>query len=146
MIIVPYLPFIYLKDNNERSSFLKSCFHHLDPGGKLIFDFMSAPVEKFVLPPWLSSHWTNEFEKSTGLELVQIQSLPPDKHLVNNTLYQTTTNGVKVFVSAVYEYLITISDLNSLVKAAGFSIEAVYGDYELKPFDNHETGIIVCKK
>jgi hypothetical protein len=107
---------------------------------------MSAPVEKFVLPPWLSSHWTNEFEKSTGLELVQIQSLPPDKHLVNNTLYQTTTNGVKVFVSAVYEYLITISDLNSLVKAAGFSIEAVYGDYELKPFDNHETGIIVCKK
>lgn len=133
--IIPFRPFQHLIETGDQLSTLRAIHEHLDPGGRLIFDVFNPDLSRIASGP------TDETEDTA-------QTLLPDGrtfrrtgrvkavHAVDQTLeaeliYYVTLNGVtERLVHAFTMRWFTRFEVEHLLGRAGFSLEAIYGNFD----------------
>ena len=132
-----FTSFGYFDTISDNAKALESVHAALSPDGLLVIDFMNA--DKVIR----ELKTRQELRKSNILFHIK-------KEVVNGRIVKTIAfeaDGHSYFFQEKVQAL-DLVDFQQLLGNAGFSIQAVYGNYQLEPFNelNSERLILICKK
>lgn len=132
-----FTSFGYFDDQSDNLQVLKSVHQMLQPGGRVLIDFLNA---KYTLANLVE----DEVKEVEGIEF-HIQRNFNGSHILKNI--QFTAEG-KDFDYTEKVQAVSYDDFNRLLTGAGFKIETTFGDFKLNTFDEEhsERLIIVAKK
>jgi len=146
--IIPFRPLQHLLTIGDQLSTLRSIHRHLDPGGRLIFDVFNPDITRLAagaaeeredtpettLPDGSSFHRTNRVaalhivEQISDAELIYYVTLPGGK----------TERRVHSFQMRWYWRF----EVEHLLERAGFTLEAVYGNFDRSPLEDSSPEMI----
>lgn len=132
-----FTSFGYFDDVCENMKVLRSTFKALNPNGKLIIDFMNCTKIIRDLKP--------VYELTIEDIYFHIRKEVRDGKILKTISFED--NGE----SHVYQEKVQVlypSDFSELLKEAGFEIQAMFGNYQLSPFDENQSDrlILICHK
>jgi SAM-dependent methyltransferase len=155
LITMPFRPFQHLITVEDQQTGLANIHRHLNPGGYLIFDIMNPSLIHLIDDQYLS-----EFNEEPEIVMA-------DGRRVVRSFRINSRDLANQFINAEIIYYVTYSDGHSerfvhsfpfrytfrfeaehLLARCGFSIEALYSDYDKSPFGSKYPGelIIVARK
>jgi ubiquinone/menaquinone biosynthesis C-methylase UbiE len=140
--------FAHFTSRAEQEAVLASMRRHLAPGGTLILDLGNAELFDLVERTGQVLHQGTWEFGSSGHYLSHLLSATPDPvgHCVQVThFYDEYEQGgpVQRTVAHTTLYLFSRGEIELLLAAAGFAIDAVYGSYELDPYDDESPRLLV---
>ena len=147
-IIIPYCSLIYMYSDADRLAVFKNCYKHLFPGGYLVFDFLAGEVELSEGCPSLALQGMHPFTNEILLSVVQIKGLAPDLRLLNqiNYIFPQEPNPPKITVFSSKEAVVTPARIGDLLQEVGFSVEGIYTNTTLQPYNGGEECLVVARK
>lgn len=132
-----FTSFGYFENQTDNLKVLKSISSYLTDEGVLIIDFLNAD--------YVVSHLVKEEDKSVDDICFHINRSVEKGIIVKHIQFEADgkTHNYEERVQAIH-----LSEFKSLLEASNFSIEAVYGDYNLGKFDPQSSKrlIIQAKK
>ncbi|NIM06644.1 MAG: methyltransferase domain-containing protein [Armatimonadetes bacterium] len=151
LIVAPYRAFQALLESDDQKGCLECCARHLLPEGRLAINVFNPKRERldvaggvddpridFSGPYGLSIAWSGHTDYDSS-----------NQRLCTQMRYETTSRTGQM---TTREYPLELcyffrSDVESLLEACGFGVEAVYGDFDRSPLgpDSPEM-IFVAKK
>jgi SAM-dependent methyltransferase len=152
LILIPFNSFLLLTDRQDFDQCLQNCKNHLDDSGKFIIDVFSPNFELCAIKEpkmqFLQHFYVPELNKvviqweyakrDMGRQLIDIDFLY-EEYDRNGNLENKTYS---LQMSIVFRY-----EMEYLLEKNGFTVEAVYGNYDRSPFTNTSPQIIcVCGK
>ena len=138
LIIIPFSAFQVLLTRADQRACLERCVAHLDPTGRLAIDVFnpglarltgSLPVqegpEEFAGPGGETVRWSGETEYDLTTQTLR-----------SRWRYERTAPGGETTVS---DHLLQLHyffrfEMEWMLEACGFEVEALYGDFERSPF------------
>jgi SAM-dependent methyltransferase len=141
LAFIPINTFMHCYDTSQQLSCLRSIHRHLYPGGKLIVDiFHPDPQTLLESDGRLVSEGT-DLDPETGHTVHRFYSRRLD--LADQSQHITFILDETGSIGAVSRTLFSFRmryvhryEMELLLHAAGFRLEAVYGSYDLEPFDS----------
>ncbi len=136
--------FMHLTDQADQIAALTCVRRHLRPGGLLILD-LPGPSEPFLIQPGLIL--SSQFQTAEGSTVLKLTDSHYDRAQQMEeitTIYdETGADGVtrRIIVPLRLRYVFRY-ELELLLHLAGLRLEAVYGDYDLRPFDEEAPRLI----
>jgi SAM-dependent methyltransferase len=132
LVICPFRSLLHMETEDEKLSALRSASKLLEPGGRFVFDVF-APSR-------------DDIEETHGLWLER----EPGIHELavwdeeGRTLSLTVRSDG---VSATFRlHWLSAPEWSRLLDTTGFEIEALYGWFDLRPFQGEEDMIFVCRR
>ncbi len=139
LVIIPYNTFMHFHDPERQLALLTRARKWVAPGGRLLIDLPNAG-EAFAAPDTEAITLERSFlDLETGHLVMQqsISRLDRAEQLMNVTwLYdEIDADGVirRTVIPVVIRYFF-LPEMRLLLKAAGFTVEEVYGDFDHVPF------------
>lgn len=147
LVIIPINTFMHCHDMERQLACLRCACRHLVPGGRLVIDLFHPDLQTLL--------------ESDGRLLLRGEVVDPDtghtlQHYVTRRVELATQTQHTTFVidemdasgnvrrslfpfrmRFVYRY-----EMELLLRLAGYSLEAVYGSYDLEPFDSESEKMI----
>ncbi|NMB02191.1 MAG: class I SAM-dependent methyltransferase [Firmicutes bacterium] len=147
-IIIPYCSLIYMHSDADRLAVFQNCYQHLLSGGYLVFDFLAGEVELTEGWPSLALQGIHPFTDEVLLSVVQIKGLATDLRLLNqiNYVFPQEPNPPKITVFSSKEAVVTPARMVALLEQVGFSVEGVFSNTALQPYDGGEDCLIISRK
>lgn len=127
----------YFEDTHDNTKAVQAFYDNLKPGGVTVIDFLHVP--------WVKKHWVSEETVSKGDIIFALQRKFEDGWIQKNISFEhkgkphTFTEKVRA---------LELIDFQHICKDVGFTINNIFGDYKLTPF-NTETAerlILVLQK
>lgn len=149
LIMIPYCSLIYMKSDEERLAVFERCYAHLNPGGRLIFDFLAGEVLEGESWPTLALQGIHPFTNEILLSVVQIKGLASDLRLLNQINYRLGQNSEgtsQVTVQHSVEAVVRPHRVQRLLEQTGFVVKGVYTNHTLKKYDNGEECLIIAER
>jgi len=152
LILIPFNSFLLLTDRRDFDVCLQNCRNHLEDTGRFVIDIFSPNFELCAVKEpkmqFLQHFYIPELKKvvvqweyakrDMGKQLIDIDFLY-EEYDQNGNLIQKTHS---LQMSIIFRY-----ELQYLLEKNGFTVEAVYGNYDRSPFiDTSPQIICVCKK
>lgn len=132
-----FTSFGYFEANEENQQVVNAMHRNLKPGGILVIDFLNAfkVINELV---------NEEEKKEEGIVFKITRSV--EHNLIQKKIQFSDEGKDYSFTESVRA--LTKKDFEAFFQKAGFKVNAIFGDYELKPFDIHQSDrlIFVCKK
>lgn len=147
-IIIPYCSLMYMHSDADRLAVFRRCYEHLLTGGYLVFDFLAGEVELTEGWPSLALQGIHPFTDEILVSVVQIKGLATDLRLLNqiNYIFPQEPNPPKITVFSSKEAVVVPSRMSELLQEAGFSVEGVFSDSTLQPYNGGEECFIISRK
>jgi len=151
LVTIPFRPFQHLTTVEDQLSCLASIRRHLVPGGKLILDLFNPKLSFLVDDRLLAeSEPEPEFTLPDGRR-VERRHRHAARDLFNQVLdceliyYVTYPDGRKERLVHRFpmRYLFRF-EVEHLLVRSGFSLEAVYADYDRSPYGSKYPGELIC--
>jgi hypothetical protein len=132
-----FTSFGYFDSEIDNKKVLDSVSHMLVPKGKLVIDFMNA--HKVI------SQLVEKEEKTCSETKFHMERNYDGKHIFKHIRFED--EGHKFHFTERVQALMK-EDFEKLLNLAGFKINAVFGEFDLSPFDNEKSSrlIIVAEK
>jgi SAM-dependent methyltransferase len=155
IITMPFRPFQYLISFEDQRACLANIHNHLSPGGRFAFDVMNPSLVYLM-----NDQYFKEFNEEPEIVLndgrkVKRRFRIAERDLTNQFLhaekiyYVTYPDGrvERLVYSFPYRYLFRF-EVEHLLARCGFSIEAIYSDYDKSPFGEKYPGelIVIARK
>lgn len=158
LVIVPLNTFAHFATPADRLAALAAIREHVVPGGRVALDLDLAGPRRLLQAPgqlWLLSAWDSEHVEhasaGAGFSFVQhfasaVPATAPDAALVTHIYDAQAADGlVHRTVSHMTLALLTRNEVQVTLERAGYTVEAVYGSYELDPYQpSDERAIFVA--
>lgn len=140
-IIIPYCSFMYMHTDEDRLAVFDTCYHHLQPGGHLVFDFLAGEVELGEGWPQLALQGIHPFTEEIFLSVVQIKGLTSDLRLLNqiNYIHPKEPSLPQITVYSSKESVVDPQRIINLLARAGFGLT-------LHEYDGGESCLLVAQK
>lgn len=150
LAIMAFNSFEHLYTRVEVSACLDRVRDHLLPGGRLVFDIQNPDLQWLVRDPrkrWARTRFTHP---RTGQRMVYSTNhdYDPVSQIVLIRLYYETElpHGSETRMVTLSQRKFFPAELEALLAANGFVMEARYGDFEGNPLEGHSPNqVIVCK-
>jgi SAM-dependent methyltransferase len=136
--------FMHLTDQADQIAALTCVRRHLRPGGLLILD-LPGPSEPFLIQPGLIL--SSQFQTAEGHRVLKLTESHYDRAQQMEeitTIYdETDAEGItrRTIVPLRLRYVFRY-ELELLLRLTGLRLEAIYGDYDLRPFDEEAPRLI----
>jgi len=145
LILVPYRSFQALLERADQRSCLRCCASHLKPGGLLAIDVFSPKLSLLSTPGTV--RFEDEHKGPDGAVIREMSSAQYDlanQRLVWRPRYQCTAAEGAV---TVHQCVLPLRyffrfEMEWMLEACGFEIEALYGDFDRSPFTADSPEII----
>lgn len=144
LIIFALNTFMHLSAQADQIAALTCVRRHLRPGGLLILD-LPGPSEPFLIQPGLIL--TSQFQTAEGSTVLKLTDSRYDRaqQIEEITIIydETGADGItrRAIVPLRLRYVFRY-ELELLLRLAGLRLEAIYGDYDLRPFDEEAPRLI----
>lgn len=137
LVLNLFTSFGYFDDVADNDRVLQSVYASLKPDGRFLLDFFNATV--------VTANLVHEEQKTIGEWQVDITREAAEDRLVKTMKWQSETKEVE-FSEKVS--LFSKDDLCQMLERAGFTIEHVFGDYSLNPFDETTSPrvLLLCRR
>lgn len=147
-IVIPYCSLMYMHNDADRLAVFDSCYRHLNPEGYLVFDFLAGTVELGESLPELALQGIHPFTEDVLISVVQIKGLAEDLRLLNqiNYVLPKDPGEGEITVQASKEAVVNPKKMVPLLNKSGFSIEGVYANHTLQPYNGGGECLIVAQK
>ena len=132
LVTIPFRSMLHMKDDDDRGRAFRAAAAMLEPGGRLVFDVF-APSEEDIAETdglWL--------EREPGI-FERADWDPRERMLV------LSVRGQKEAATMELHWL-SAAEWNALVEDAGFEVEALYGWFDRRPYEDGEDQIWVCRR
>ena len=132
-----FTSFGYFEDESDNQKSINAIASSLKNSGILVIDFMNCTKV-------LNNLTKSESKEIEGINF-NINRAEVDGHIVKSICFREKKEDYN-FKEKVK--IITLNDFKSYIKVANLKIEAIFGDYNLNPFDidNSDRLILVAKK
>ncbi len=132
-----FTSFGYFPSDKEHLDTLTNCYHSMNPGAKMILDFLNIE--------WVKQNTEPTQERVVDGIAFSLNKRIADGYLINSISFEA--EGEKQY----YEERVRAfskDDLLAMFKRIGFEISAVFGSYDLKTFnsDNSDRLIVLASK
>ena len=150
LVIIPFSAFQVLLTRADQRACLERCRAHLDPAGRLAIDVFNPKLARLTSPTPVPEG-PREFagpESETVLWSGETEYDLAAQTLQSHWRYERTSTGGETTVS---EHLLALHyffrfEMEWMLEACGFEIEALYGDFERTPFTADSPEIIVVAR
>jgi len=149
LILIPFHSFSEILDRQKQRSALWHIYDHLNHGGTFIcslhnpvvrtasMDGTLRPVGEFALPngETLLMRSATRFNARTHIASgeQQYERISADKRVIDRRALE------------IHFYLFTHEEFSDLIRDVGFEVEALYGDYDRKPYDQATSPFMIWK-
>jgi ubiquinone/menaquinone biosynthesis C-methylase UbiE len=144
LIYIPFRAFLHLLTTEDQLQALATIRRHLRPGGRLALNFFNPRLE-IIASRMATRDATPFLERTTDLfggeRLIQwawTRYYPLTQRVENEFMYDRVAADGKM-IERVYRRLVARwvyrFEAEHLFTRAGFTIEALYGDFEGRPFE-----------
>ena len=132
LVTVPFRSLLHMAEDGDRSRALAAAMRLLEPGGRLVFDVF-APSDE-------------DIEETDGLWLEREPGIfeRADWSLRERTL--TLTVRGRDGAATMELHWLSPAEWNALIEDAGFEVEALYGWFDRRPYEDGEDQIWVCRR
>lgn len=144
--------FLHLLSQEEQLTALRHWHAHLAPGGTLLIDILAPSVDELAGldgQAQLDKSWRNPETGATVLKWVARTVEPAEQIMHVAMIYDESAsdgNLQRTVVAFDLRYLWRF-EAELLLEKAGFTIEAVYGGWDLEPYDSgSERLILIARK
>lgn len=134
-----FTSFGYFNDDEDHIKTLKSCWIMLKPGGELWIDFMNSAWVKDALKQETRERQIREpyiFDIRKTVESGFVVKMISIYKTENHELLGTFFERVRLF---------SLDDFTSMLDMAGFSLQEVYGDYNLQKFNKKSSSRMIMR-
>lgn len=147
LALLPLNTFMHCHTAAEQQATLRAIHHHLRPGGQLVVDlfypdpvmlaevdgrlYFEAEISDELTGHTVQWYWRHEIDLAGQMRHLTyiLDMIDPDG----------TVRRVSLPFSLRYVYRF---EMELLLEAAGFTLETIYGSYEMDPFDSHSPRMI----
>ena len=148
LAIVPFRGLLSLLSVEDTERTLLNIMRHLTPGGKLIFDLFVPDLNMMVQEGDVPYHFRDVTDPTTGSHLVIWNQASYDSHSqimnIRSTIEELDLNGKvssKMYRDFALRYIFRW-EMHYLLRACGYEILELYGDFSRKDFDENSTEMI----
>lgn len=152
LVVIPYRSFLHLLTTQDQQSALASIYHHLLPGGRLALNIFNPSIA--IMAAWggelsgAQRHLGDYRDPSTNRAHTLWQSVRfrhSEQRLEELRIDEERDRASRV-LSKTYRELklryVFRYEMEHLLRLAGFEIEALYGWFDLSPFDERSTEMV----
>lgn len=125
LILNLFTSFGYFEQSEEHECVLRNVYNALSPGGVFVLDYFNTAR--------VLNDMVQEEERVIGEFIFNISRQKVGRRIQKNITVTYPNTQKKHFEEWVEAF--SRDDLTNLIENAGFTIEGLYGDYQLKPFD-----------
>ncbi len=154
LIFLPFNSITHLEEIEEQLATFKNTYDHLLPGGRFVVDTFLPDIDYLsnALNRPSNVYLEDEIEEPDGeftMLLYSSRKYDPFEQLQHITwthekFFQTGEN--ERYLTKLDMHVFFPRELQLLFLASGFSIEAIYGGYDWKPFGRGTRQIVVGRK
>lgn len=153
LVTLPFRPFQHLVTVEDQLACLRAAYHHLVPGGRLALDLFN-PMLEVLAGDGDNAHEEPEFATGDGRRVVR-------HHRIVSRDRAAQVNQIEIVYDITHadgrterlehrfamRYLFRY-EAEHLVARAGFTVEAVYSDYDKRPFGSKYPGelLVVARR
>ncbi len=151
LVTIPFRGFLHLHTAEEQLAALGCIHRHLEKGGVFILDVFDPCLPILVEEKYLQEFNAEpEFTMPGGRRVKRCSRITarfPERQLLDCELIYDLTHPdgrrERLVDSFRFRYIFRY-EAEHLLARAGFTLEAVYGDYEKSPFGTKSPGELVC--
>ena len=131
LVTIPFRSLLHMADDEDRGRVLGAAARMLTPGGRLVFDVF-APSDQ-------------DIEETDGLWLEREPGIfeRADWNARERTLVLSVRGREEAATMELH--WLSAPEWNALIEDAGFEVEALYGWFDRRPFEDGEDQIWVCR-
>ena len=132
LVTIPFRSLLHMPDDAEKLRVLRAAFALLEPGGQLVFDVFAPSAEDIEQTDgrWIERE-PEIFERADWDEDAR-------------TLRLSVRSGDSAVSFALH--WLSAEEWDRLIHEAGFTLEALYGWFDRRPYDRGEDTIWLCKR
>jgi SAM-dependent methyltransferase len=147
LALLPLNTFMHCHTAAEQQATLRAIHHHLRPGGKLVIDLfypdpaMLAEVDgRLYFEAEISDDLTGHIVQWTWRHEIDLAGqMRHLTYILDEIDPEGNIRRVSLPFSLRYVYRF---EMELLLEAVGFTVETIYGNYEMDPFDSHSPRMI----
>ncbi len=132
LVTIPFRSMLHMASDDDRSRAFRAAERMLEPGGRLVFDVFSPSEEDIAETDGL---W---LEREPGI-FERADWEPRERRLT------LSVRGREEAATMELHWL-SPPEWNALLDDAGFEIEALYGWFDRRPYEDGEDQIWVCRR
>lgn len=138
LILIPYRSFHALLERSDQRNCLQRCAAHLKPGGRLAIDVFDPRLARISTPGGVDES-PCEYPGPDGIIVRQSGHTDydlPNQRLAWHARYECTAPDGTITVrehSLELRYFFRL-EMEWMLEACGFEVEALYGDFDRRPF------------
>ena len=148
LIIIPFRGLLSVLSVEDEVRVLKNIKRHLSPGGKLVFDIFVPDLDMMVQEGDVPYHFRDVTDQSTGKQIVLWNQASYDSFAqvmsIRTTIEYLDYSGRvsdKIYRDFALRYIFRW-EMYHLLRACGYDILALYGDFERRDFDENSENMI----
>ena len=132
LVTIPFRSMLHMRDDDDRGRALRAAAGVLEPGGRLVFDVF-APSEE-------------DIEETDGIWLEREPGIfeRADWHARERMLVLSVRGREEAATMELH--WLSPPEWNALIEDAGFEVEALYGWFDRRPWEDGEDQIWVCRR
>ena len=148
LVVIPFRGFLSLLSVEDELLTLSNIKRHLEPGGKLALDIFVPDLNMLVQEGDVPYHFQDVFDPATGQRLViwNQASYDPFSQIMSIRTIIEKLDDVGYVSSKMYRDFslryIFRWEMHHLLRACGYDVLAIYGDFERGDFDEGSTDMI----
>ncbi len=148
LIIIPFRGFLSLLSVADEERTLMNIKRHLAPGGKLVFDIFMPDLNMMVQEGDTPYYFRDVTDPATGKTLVIWNQASYDAFSqimsIRTTIEELDDGGNvsnKMYRDFALRYIFRW-EMHHLLRACGYDVLALYGDFECHDFDEHSPDMV----
>ena len=132
LVTVPFRSLLHMAEDGDRSRALAAAMRLLEPGGRLVFDVF-APSDE-------------DIEETDGLWLEREPGIFERADWSPRERTLTLTVRGRDVAATMQLHWLSPAEWNALIEDAGFEVDALYGWFDRRPYEDGEDQIWVCRR
>ena len=148
LIIIPFRGLLSVLSVEDEVRVLTNIKRHLAPGGKLVFDIFVPDLNMMVQEGDVPYHFRDVTDPSTGKQIVLWNQASYDAYTqvmsIRTTIEYLDCSGRvsdKIYRDFALRYIFRW-EMYHLLRACGYDIIALYGDFKRRDFDENSANMI----
>jgi SAM-dependent methyltransferase len=151
LAFIPINTFMHCYDGGEQLACLRSIRRHLQPGGRLVIDVYHPDLQALLESDGRLGSEGTVLDPATGHTIHRLYTRRLD--LATQTQHITyimdEIDAAGVVRRALFPFRMRFVyryEMEYLLRLAGYSLETVYGSYDLEPFDSNSEKMIFAAR
>lgn len=147
-ILIPFRPFQHLVETEQQIDCLHHVKKHLAPDGRLLMDFFQTDAERMHDPKFLNESALAEYDLPDGRHVAMSERVAAfhrgqQRNDVEMIFHVRHSNGrqERLVMAWTLRYFFRY-EVEHLLARCGFHLEAVYGDFDGSPLEDHSPEMI----